>query len=57
MKLHVGNTQCKLIFNGDICNLIIQAFETALEDIVLMSSDDSLLKDKDGLQLKAKGDK
>ena len=57
MKLHIGDTQCKIIFNGDICNLIIQAFETTLENIILMSSEGTLLKDKNGLQLKAKEDK
>jgi hypothetical protein len=48
LKLNIGNT---------ICNLIIPATVTILNNIILLSSDNYILKDSNGVYLITKEDK
>ena len=48
LKLNIGNT---------ICNLIIPTTITTLNDIMLLSSNNYILKDSNGVYLIAKEDK
>ena len=48
LKLNIGNT---------VCNLIIPATTSMLNDIILLSSDNYILKDSNGVYLTIREDK
>ena len=52
-----GGEKLKLNIGNIVCNLIIPATITMLNDIILLSSDNYILKDSNGVYLITKGDK
>jgi hypothetical protein len=56
MGLSLGDKKVKLNIGNTICNLIIPATTTMLNDIVLLSSDNYILKDSNGVCLTTKED-
>lgn len=55
MGLYIGNSEkLKISLFNDICNLIIPSSSPITNGIILLSSDDFILKDSKGIYLTAK---
>lgn len=56
MGLYLGNNQIKIHLNGDKCSLNLFSETPITNGVVLLSSDNYILKDINGLYVTAKED-
>ena len=55
MALYIGDQKCKLVLGGKVCNVIVYTPNAVIiNGIKLLSSDDFILKDINGLYLTTK---